>query len=71
VTYGRNEFKVKLTRKDISKLVETTHNMMLTDIKFIRNASVDEVQAARVLLALQDYLQERHCQPDFEVVLSE
>ncbi len=65
------EFKIKINRRDIVEIVDNARQLRITDIDFIRAATVDDVQAAYTLLSLQDFLRARRCDPDFEVVLNE
>ncbi len=72
MTTGRSkEFKVKINRRDIVEIVDNARQLRITDIDFIRTATVDDVHGAYILLALQDFLKSRRCDPDFDVVLSE
>lgn len=65
------EFKVKINKRDIVEIVENSRQLRITDIDFLRAASLDDVTVAYTLLSLQEFLRARRCEPDFEVVLNE
>jgi hypothetical protein len=65
------DFKVKINRRDIVEIVDNARQLRITDLDFIRTATVDDVHGAYILLSLTDFLKNRRCEPDFEVVLSE
>ncbi len=65
------EFKIKINRRDIVEIVDSARQLRITDIDFIRSASLEDIQGAYVLLSLQEFLRARRCDPDFEVVLNE
>ncbi len=65
------DFKVKINRRDIVEIVDNSRQLRIIDLDFIRNATVDDVQGAYIILSLQDFLRARRCDPDFEVCLAE
>ena len=65
------DFKVKLNRRDIAEIVDKAKQLRIEDLNFIRAATVDDVQCAYLLMSLIEFLRDRRCEPDFEVVLSE
>lgn len=74
MTSGRSEvetFKLKLNRRDIAEIVDNSRQLRITDINFIRSATVDDVQAAYILMAFQDFLTARRCDVPYELVLNE
>ena len=71
MTHGKSEFKVKLNRRDIAEIVDKAKQLRIEDLNFIRAATVDDVQCAYLLMSLIEFLRDRRCEPDFEVVLSE
>lgn len=66
-----SEFKIKINRRDIAEIVEQSRQLRITDQAFLASAPYDDVMAAYTLLALTEFLKQRRCEPDFEVVLSE
>lgn len=69
--HGKSDFKVKLNRRDIVEIVDNARQLRITDLDFIRTATVDDVHGAYILLSLQEFLRNRQVEPDFEIVLSE
>lgn len=70
-TGSLKEFRIKINRRDIVEIVDQARQLRITDLDFIRTATVDDVQGAYILLSLQEFLRSRRCEPDFEVVLNE
>lgn len=70
MTTGPNSFKVPIQPKDITEIVESSRQLRITDMKFIKSASYEEVHAAYTIMALEEFLKTRRCDPDFQVVLN-
>lgn len=68
---NEKDFKVKINRRDIAEITESTKQFRIEAMKFIAEAPYEDIITAHVLLALQDFLRTRRVEPDFEVVLSE
>lgn len=68
---GKNEFPVKITRKDIAAITANMKSFRIEDQEFVRTAPYDDVMTVYAVLSLVDFLKQRRCEPDFEVVLSE
>lgn len=69
MTTGPNNFKVKVDRTAINEIVVKMQGMVLP--KTAQSMSYSQAHAYFVLRALTEFLEERKCQPDFEVVLGE
>lgn len=65
------DFKLVLNRRDIAEIADNSKQLRIEDLNFIRNATYEDVQAAYVLLSLQEFMKTRNVVPEFEVVLSE
>lgn len=70
-TSNVDTFKLKINRRDIVEIVDNSRQLRITDMDFIRAATVDDVQGAYILMAFAEFLQSRRCDVPFEVVLSE
>jgi 3-oxoacyl-[acyl-carrier-protein] synthase III len=68
---GINEFKLKLSKRDIVEIADSTKQLRIEDQNFLRSATYDDVHAAYIILALVEFMKNRHVEPGFEVVLSE
>lgn len=71
---GPNKFKVKLDALAIAEITDSaeydiSHTLLTDYVKL--GAPVKDITTARILLALEEYLKEHRCEPDFVVVLSE
>lgn len=65
------DFKMVLGPRDITDIVVLSSQLRIQDQKFIAQASYEEVQAAYVIMALEQFLTERRIPREFSVQLSE
>lgn len=71
---GKSEFKVKINRRAIADIVSQGNALPLNQavMTLIQSgAPFEDVKMAMALLSFEQYLKERNCEPDFEVVLHE
>lgn len=69
------DFRIKINRQAVAEIVHSAYYQArsLENIRTMVSAGapVEDVRAAQLLVALVEYLEERRCVPDFELVLSE
>ena len=71
---GRSDFKIKINRQAIAEITSKTENIIRPQeiANFIREgAPYNDVRTVDALWALREYLRDRNCEPDFELVLNE
>lgn len=68
---GKNEFRLKINRRDLAEIVDLSKQLRLADQAFIKSAPYDDVHAAYYLNATIEFMKNRHVDAGFELVLSE
>lgn len=65
------DFRVVINRKAIADIADIVKGLQIKDFGFIRSAPYEDVHAAYIVLALEEYLVSKRLSPDFKVDLSE
>lgn len=74
MTSGRNEFKLKLNMRaiaTISDFASENTNVQLVQTATDQGATFDDIRTIEILHALLSYMEQRHCDPGFEMVINE
>lgn len=70
---GKNEFPLKLRINDVVAITDMTANVSQVELvqeAVEAGASIEAIRTIEVLLALKQFMRERHCDSGFEVELA-